>query len=183
MTNRNLILGNLLGLAAIALILWLALQPGCGPNYPNKVIQITRDTVIRHDTVYARVPEPTKVTVIRYDTIRRILKPVDESKVFADGTKINSIRDTTQARTPHSDEIIIPIESKEYKTDNYRAIVSGYKCNLDTMTLYSKVTTITEHITKLKSPRWSIVAGVGVGYNKEVLPYIGVTFGYVIWSK
>lgn len=32
--------------------------------------------------------------------------------------------------------VLIPITSKEYKTDNYRAIVSGYKPSLDFMEVF-----------------------------------------------
>lgn len=34
--------------------------------------------------------------------------------------------------------INIPIQRKTYQTDDYRAVISGYRPNLDTMTIYRK---------------------------------------------
>ena len=63
----------------------------------------------------------------------------------------------------------LPITSKEYKTDDYRLSISGYKPNLDYIEVYRK----TEYITKTISPRrWGIgvMAGYGIGLRMACHP-------------
>lgn len=56
--------------------------------------------------------------------------------------------------------VLIPITSKEYKTDQYRAVISGYKPNLDFMETYNEKKIIT-HTPKCK--RWGL--GLQAGYS------------------
>ena len=73
----------------------------------------------------------------------------------------------------------LPITQKEYKTDDYRLSISGYKPNLDYIEVYRK----TEYITKTISPRrWGIGAIAGYGIGKHGLsPYVGIGGFYRIW--
>lgn len=166
-----------------AFVIYMLYFNSCRPKHANTV-SITRDTILRVDTVYARVPVPTKIVITRYDTVRLKIKPVDERSVVMSLTHDSTTVDTSKATASQSVEVIIPIESKEYKTEDYRAIVSGYRCTLDSMQLYQKTMTIKETITRVNRPRWAMTAGVGLGYyDKKIAPYVGLSFGYVLFSR
>ena len=57
--------------------------------------------------------------------------------------------------------LLIPITSKEYKTNNYRTIVIGYKLSLDLMEVYGEMEIIT---LKPKNKRWLLVLYTGCSY-------------------
>lgn len=119
---------------------------------------VLRDTVTVRDTIYPPVPEPVYVTSVRYDTVR----------------------DTLIQR--QGDGYVLPISSKTYVTEDYRATVEGYNPRLTNIELYPKTVTVTN--TVHKRPRWTISAGVGLGYGpKGIEPHIGITAGLVVWSK
>jgi hypothetical protein len=139
---------------------------GCSsPEYTNSTQSDTiriSDTIVIRDTIRIREPKPYYVEVVRTDTL-----------VFKDTLKVP-----------------IPIEQKTYKTEDYKAVIEGYKPNLLSIDLYKKETLIRDTvkinntITKLKPPRWVISVGPGIGYGpKGVEPYIGINAGFVIWCK
>lgn len=71
----------------------------------------------------------------------------------------------------------LPIQRKVYETDLYRAVVSGYRPNLDSMTIYHKREIIHE-----KDRRWGIGITAGYGIGKYGLsPYVGIGGFYRIW--
>jgi hypothetical protein len=77
----------------------------------------------------------------------------------------------------------LPIEEREYKSEEYRAIVGGYQPYLKSIEVYplTKFVNSTETITKRK--RWGVSIGVQGGYGITPVgmqPYagVGVTFGY-----
>ena len=73
--------------------------------------------------------------------------------------------------------INIPIQRKTYNTDDYRAVISGYRPNLDTMIIYHKKEIIYE-----KSRRWGIGLTAGYGVGREGFsPYLGAVVYYRIW--
>lgn len=124
----------------------------------------TSDTIILHDTLRIEKPVPHYVEVIRIDTIAQI--------------------DTVT--------VTVQIERKEYKNEDYRAVIEGYKPVLLSMDIYKKEihtydTILVNNIinrTKIKRPKWAVTAGAGIGYTpKGVEPHIGFTVGYVLWSK
>ena len=77
------------------------------------------------------------------------------------------------------DTIYIPlsIQRKVYETDLYRAVVSGYRPNLDSMIIYHK-----REIVYQKDRRWGlgVIGGYGIG-RSGFSPYIGVGLYYRIW--
>ena len=141
---------------------------GCDGCAPEIVTITVRDTVIVHDTIRPKIPAPLVVTVVRYDTL----------KIHADTTI--ACADSTQP------SMVIPIEQKEYITDDYRAIVEGYKPRLVDIELYRQTVFINKNTTTTITahPRWAVIAGVGTGWTPiGFQPQIGVNVGYVIWSK
>ncbi len=136
----------------------------CGNYTPETTTTVTvRDTIIVRDTIRAEVPLPRVVEVVRYDTL---FVPVTAEKDSA--------------------EVILSIEQKEYVTTDYRAVVEGYRPRLVSMELYRQTQIISDNTTttRTKNPHWAVTLGVGAGWTPQGLqPYVGATFGYVIWSR
>ena len=95
----------------VCLLLGVIVWMQCNPHEPSTVYNIKGDTVRIRDTVRDTIPKPVRETLKRTDTV---YLPI--------------LIDTTTDRTVEGDSIpvLIPITSKEYKTDDYRAVVSGY---------------------------------------------------------
>ena len=125
--------------------------------------KIERDTIIVRDTIREYYPqevvrtivrtERVEVPIVRYDTIREVV------------------------------EVEIPIEAKEYKSEEYYAIVEGYNPRLKSIEVYPRTAYITTTETIKDRKRWGVSVGVQGGYGftpKGWQPYagVGVSFGY-----
>ena len=121
--------------------------------------RIVRDTVTVRDTVRDSIPKPFVVRFDHWDTLYIPLYITDTLRL--------------------SDSVLlpIPIERKEYRTDDYRAVISGYKPNLDVMEVFRKTQTIT--VTP-KARRWGVGPQIGVGYPGGW--YVGVGASYHVWQ-
>lgn len=114
-----------------------------GRNFPKepKIIERT-DTVVvsKVDTLIREVPKPVYTSIVRTEYV-----------AVADTIVRN---DTTF--------LPLPIEQKVYEDSTYRAVVSGYKPNLDSLWLYrtTKYVTVTNTIEKKRS-KWGFNATVG----------------------
>ena len=141
-------------------IVWMR----CHPHDPSTVY-IKGDTVHIRDTVRATIPQPVKETPKRIDTV---YLPI--------------LIDTTTDRTVESDSIsvLIPITSKEYETDDYRAIVSGYKPSLDFMEVYRDKEIITLSPLQ-KKKHWGLGLQTGYGYPSGGYFGIGISCNLFIW--
>ena len=106
--------------------------------------------------------------------------PVKETLKRTDTVYLPIIVDTTTDRTVEGDSVpvLIPITSKEYKTDNYRAIVSGYKPSLDFMEIYGEKEIIT---LKPKQKRWGFGLQFGYGYPGGLYVGGGVSYNLFMW--
>lgn len=140
---------------AVAFGLWSAhhfrYEP---PEPPEVVIQV--DTFVVHDTVTAYKPVPFNVYVV--DTM---WVPVTVHE-----------HDTVWAQLPRT--------AKVYQDSTYRAVVSGYRPSLDTISIYRRTVFVdrVERVT-IPAPRWSWGVQAGVGAMKDGLgPYIGVGIQY-----
>ena len=106
-----------------------------------------------------------KVIALKHDTLKLVeLIPGDTVNVIAE----------------------IPMTQKEYSDDStYRAWVSGYKAELDSIDIYRKTVYIDHNITKIKKQKFVIGPHVGVGYdvkNKNISPVIGVGVTYNLFG-
>lgn len=125
--------------------------------------KIERDTIIVRDTIREYYPqevvrtivrtERIEVPIIRYDTIREVV------------------------------EVEIPIEAKEYKSEEYYAIVEGYNPRLKSIEVYPRTAYINTTETIKERKRWGVSVGVQGGYGftpKGWQPYagVGISFGY-----
>ena len=129
----------------VCLLLGVLVWMRCNPHDPSTVY-IKGDTVRIRDTIRDTIPIPVKETLKRTDTV---YLPI--------------IVDTTTDRTVESDSIpvLIPITSKEYKTNDYRAVVSGYMPNLDFMEVYREKEIV---ILKPEKKRWGLGLQTGCSY-------------------
>lgn len=174
---------------AIGFIVGMAVQSKYRPCVELPVVDIKRDTVTVRDTVAGKILPPKKQIIIRVDTVRLQINPQGDGKYEKDTTTRKSTPDTlTSPRLGQNGEVLIPITRKEYQTDQYRAVVSGWRPSLDTIELYRDTRTITETVTKVLPPKrkyWALTVGPGVGYapDKTFRPYIGAALGFVVWSK
>ena len=125
--------------------------------------KIERDTIIVRDTIREYYPqevvrtivrtERVEVPIVRYDTIKEVV------------------------------EVEIPIEAKEYKSEEYYAIVEGYNPRLKSIEVYPRTAYINTTETIKERKRWGVSVGVQGGYGftpKGWQPYagVGVSFGY-----
>lgn len=137
------------------IMLWSDLHRRTTP--PTIVVKTVRDTIILRDTITAYKPVPFNVYVV--DTM---WVPVTVSKT-----------DTVWAQLPRT--------AKVYQDSTYRAVVSGFRPSLDTISVYqrTKVITVTNNV-RIPPPRWSwgVQAGVGVNAGGSVTPYLGIGIQY-----
>lgn len=116
------------------------------------------------DTIPYYKPVPKDSTVIRY--ITEVLPVVPDTCNNEDIFISDSVK------------VSIPITSKVYEDSTYRAYVSGYHANLDSIFIFPEreVITITQ---KDKSKRWGIGIQTGYGFGKNgASPYIGIGISY-----
>lgn len=153
-----------------------------------------RDTTTYVDTIPYYMPAPKDSAVVRY--ITRYL-PVAKPQGMGSRQPADTILTEFYAQNngenippqEMSDErdsiaVAIPITQKRYENDDYRAYVSGYEPNLDSIYVFPKTTVI--HERSYKPPnKWhiGITGGYGYGFkSKQAEPYIGIGITYSIIS-
>ena len=140
---------------AVAVGLWRAPHLRYEPPEPPEVV-VRVDTLVVHDTLTAYKPVPFNVYVV--DTMYVPVKVESSDTVWVE----------------------LPRVAKVYQDSTYRAVVSGYRPSLDTISVYQRTVYIdrVERVT-IPAPRWSWGVQAGVGATKDGLgPYIGVGIQY-----
>lgn len=145
------------------------------------IILVIWISLLRYQVKKLRAIEPT-VTIVR-DTIRDTLKTFSPVPILVEFTE--TILLPVDSLVIVNNNIILPKERKTYQDSTYKAVVSGYRPNLDYIEVYQK--TITNTITKTVRPsRWGIgiSAGYGVNFSDKLRPgpYIGVGVYYNIYN-
>lgn len=129
----------------------------------KKVCDTTKITIV--DSVKKSFPVPVDSIIIRYAT---------KSLAVA---RDSVAKDTTQS-VNDSVKVQIPISQKVYEDTLYRAYVSGYEPNLDSITIKQRTTYIT-HTIRDKESRFGIGLQAGYGLTpKGMMPYFGVGLSY-----
>ena len=161
MKKQNILISILVIISVLLLLNLINAQP------KEKVVEkIKIEYIVKYDTIIKEKPIPINNYI--YKTIRDTVF-VNNSPTIAD----------------------IPIERKIYQDDDYRAVISGYKPNIDTLQIFRKdsliYTTIERERTIIRDySRWTL--GVSGGYaitNKGFTPFIGVSINYdlIRWKK
>ncbi len=129
---------------------------GCGRN-ANRDADGKMHTVTRTDTVVVR------------DTLRdTVLVPFGRYIVRTDTVWMQAARDTVpvEEATPDSVRIALPIEQKVYSTDDYRAVVEGFRPALVEMEIFRNTTFVTRETTHTPPPRrWGVGIQAGYGFG------------------
>lgn len=136
---------------------------------------VVRDTTTYVDTIPYYKPVPKDSAVVRYVTRYLPTKPKDEPN---DTTPLYASVDSDSAA------VVVPITQKRYENADYRAYVSGYEANLDSIFVFPKHTIIRERSEKPPN-KWHIGITGGYGYgikSKQLEPYIGVGLTYSLFS-
>ena len=136
----------------------------------ENITQHTETTyVTKYDTIPCYFPEPKDSMVVRYVTKTLATKPQG----------IPPATEPQDSVPQDSVTVEIPITQKVYEADSYRAYVSGYEPNLDSIFVRQK--TVQETITvpfKQKQDRFGFGIGIGAGYgiiNKKPDIFVGGT--------
>ena len=159
------------------------------------VSDTTRVTIF--DTIPYPMPVPKDSLVIRYITGKLPVSTETENfstknNDFSTGNgniaqeNITGNGNISSENIPDSAEVEIPITQKVYEDSLYRAYVSGYRPNLDSLIIFPRhdITTVTNGYTypKSRQKRWGI--GIHVGYGMtmsrtpQFTPYIGFGISY-----
>lgn len=125
--------------------------------------EVVRDTIIVRDTIVQYYPKEVERVVVRTE---RVEVPIVH-------------RDTIREVV----EVELPFEEREYKSDEYRAVVGGYDPYLKSIEVYPTTKYINTSETIKERKRWGVSLGVQAGYGMTPVgtqPYagVGVTFGY-----
>lgn len=158
-------------------------------QHPEQVADTVRVTVT--DTVPYYKPVPKDSLVVKYVT--KVLAVKKQHKDTCDTIAADTCLGENYAQDvpeiiPDSIAVDIPITQKLYETEDYRAYVSGFEPNLDSIFLYRK--TITERITTTAKPNstlknrfgFGVVAGAGYGIiHKQPDIFVGGAVYIRIW--
>lgn len=131
---------------------------------------IERDTIIIRDTLREYYPREVSSSLTRI-----------EKQYLRVGMPLIVLRDTVT----EVDSVLVevPIVEREYKGDEYYAVVGGYDPYLKSIEVYPRTSYITTTETIKQRKRWGVTLGVQGGYGitpKGWQPYagVGISFGY-----
>ena len=156
-------------------------------RYVTKVLKVAEPAADAAGTVALKVGRADAVAlkVGRADAVA--LKVGVADAVGTDGTLVA----TKSQQTGRTDSVAveIPITQKEYIADEYRAYVSGYMPNLDSIfvhekTVSEKVVVAQQQTQRSRQPRFGVGVITGVGYgviNKKPDVYVGVGAYLRLW--
>lgn len=125
----------------------------------------------------------TKIdTLVVRDTIREIVPVFDAEIDVPDMVVV--IEDSIIVNDDSL--LVLPMQQKHYKGDNYEAWVSGYRPQLDSVWVFPETKYVTTTVTETESvKRWGLGIQAGIGGTIQngrvmVVPYIGVGISYNI---
>ena len=163
MTARN---------SALAFIAALTLVIGAGSFFLGRyTIKREYVTIERRDTTF--------LSVVVRDTIRLVQY---KERVRTDTCFVAVVKDSL-VTVPDTVRVEVPIEQKIYETENYRAVIEGYRPQLVSMDIFkqTEVITIEKQIAPKKwSFRIALGASAGVFYTPAGLQPgagLGATIG------
>ena len=150
--KKDIIIGVLLLIIGVV-IGWL-----CRPKHIERVVDIQRDTTTIVDT-------------------HIIEKPILIERTVRDSLLVQ-VHDTI--RINDTIFVVLPIENKIYKGEDYLAEISGYKPNLERIEVYPKTTTIKEVVPQMVSPANRLALGVEAAYINTLSIPIYLEYGRML---
>lgn len=127
---------------------------------------------------HAPAPTPEIIERVRVDTIR-IAYP--EVMVVRPRPPVQAVLAVADTATGHDSVAVeVPMVQKVYSGDDYRAYVSGYRPQLDSLIMHRRIETHTA-LPATGQSRWSIGVQAGYGITPRGLqPYIGIGVAFRI---
>ena len=119
-------------------------------------------------------PEPVILT--KTDTVR--IQCPEVTAIYVRGERIEQLPLATDSARKDSVQVIIPVSQAVYAEDDYRAYVSGYRPQLDSLIFTERYYETTRAVPQ-KGSRWSIGLQAGYGITPRGFPPvigIGVSF-------
>ena len=150
--KKDIIIGVLLLIIGVV-IGWL-----CRPNHIRDVTKKVTDTLVVRDTHIIEKP------ILIEQTVRDSL--------------LVQVHDTI--RINDTIFVVLPIEKKIYKGEDYLAEISGYKPNLERIEVYPKTTTIREVVPQMVSPTNRLALGVEATYINTLSIPIYLEYGRML---
>lgn len=186
MKKAVIILALLLAISAAYNIIYIRARVSGGEKE-----QARPDTVRLVDTLRYVSPAPTRDTIIRYVRVPvELPRPDNPANPYNPEIPGNSAEPAEEADTDtmramgdiaDSAAVLLPITQRTYTAPEYTAYVSGYLPSLDSITLHTPRTVITQPPPAVKSKPWSIGIAAGVGAGRGgITPFIGITLQYSI---
>lgn len=147
------------------------------------------DTTTFTDTITYYKPVPKDSAVVRYVTQYLPVSSRGNREGQDTLLTVNYAHNSGENIPPlavdtDSMAVVIPITQKRYESEDYRAFVSGYEAQLDSIFVFPKTTVIHERTYKPPN-KWhiGITGGYGYGFTgKQGEPYIGIGITYSILS-
>lgn len=155
------------------------------------------DTVLRVDTVRDTVPVPRNVYVTRVDTVWIAADALVPLAAETEGPGDTVPAPTScpagqgaggEAAGRDSLRLLLPVERRIYRTNEYRAVVEGWWPSLVEMEVYPRTRTVTRYMTRetVRKTRWGIGVQVGYGIGPgagrcSLYVGVGVQYALVRW--
>lgn len=145
------------------------------------------DTIVSRETIRVPVPFPAVIEDAGTVTVKPRTNS-DTAKIASSSpggisTPQEVKKDDTPTLRPSGD-LDIPITRKTYQGDDFRAVVSGWRPNLDSLTVFPKTTTVTTEKIVFKKSLFSVTVGPAVIYDgKKVTGGLALTAGFTLFSR
>lgn len=175
MKGKN-VFSTMLLISAIVILCYALIYKPIKSSTPT--YDVIRDTVIYNDTIpyYKPVPKDSLIVRYRMDTL-----PVANKVSKRDDNDDSLLSQSVEQVEGDSAAVVIPITQKVYEDSTYKAWVSGYEPQLDSIFVYQK-TQVINHYIREKPKYWGIGLQIGYGCTgKELRPYIGIGVNYNIF--
>lgn len=132
----------------------------------NKASEADVSTKTWYDTIPYYMPVPVDSYITRYEVVKLpvVRDTIRDSLIYKDTLIYDSVN------------VVVPITQKKYEDSTYTAYVSGFRPQLDSISIYRK--TIYQTIRE-KPSRWGVGLVGGYGYgSKGFTPLFGVAVYY-----
>lgn len=175
-----LLIGLIVGLAIGLYCMWSGVDETQPP-----VVAIVNDTIpsITPDVSETKeLPSIAARLPVAPSSKSKADVPIDTGYVHPNANCVEVDEDSDHP--PDSVDVLVPITQKVYEDSTYRAYVSGFNANLDSIFVFRRTEYITNtRVVKSKPKRFSV--GVQAGYGmtpKGFQPYIGLGVSVNLFS-
>lgn len=127
---------------------------------------------------------------VKTDTVTQIQTYRDTITItkFKPVIQYHHSKDTFIVNNTDTIQMQIPINHYEFADSNYCVKLTGYDVNIDTVSVFPKITETTKIVTNTITKKQHISIGLNAGYgygfvSKKFEPFIGIGLQYNIFNK